>query len=627
MSEEAGIALCGSSPDAVSDESLGRHCGAVETNRRVLVSRLLFFSSSVALTLVFGWVLFHVDHGRGRLQLQGSSLRQQKYILHGNHGESGSSREAFHWPVMAETSKNSAWERYRIKSMQGGRVAFQTIHGTYLTATSDGTLLAYSQTVGCLQSFGITRTASGDMILNSAFGFVRASPYGSVRVDLREQPWTVENNTDGTVSLKSVFGKYLTAGKVAIQRQNISVTANRFADGLNLFILEESRSATFLKSTVHGTYISVQPDGSVTANAPVPGPCETFNKIAYPDGSLAFLACNGLHITAYPDGWFAADSEDVLSPQLFRATPAPFPASCAFFLRTAYDAYMAAVEVSLSAYTCETRLPRTSWSLQGSPGLRVENLGLGRRWLGYRSKISAYLEKVRERAEAARPGEIMVLADGGDMAWGGCTHEQLLARYHAVVVASKGATVVVGAENCIWPDGAPTNRSIATGRRSDILRAFRLTKDELGTRPRGSSGDSGHRRVKMLDRALHPNSGFLMGPPVELMQVLSCVKEHGIVPEKGELDDQYGLAMCTFFVMPERITMDYTGSIVLNLVQMSPDILSQESSKGVVRNEVIGAAQCFVHGNGRSLPGYWERIWPRRRPNIWNITFHTDPYR
>jgi hypothetical protein len=438
----------------------------------------------------------------------------------------------------------------------------------------------------------------------------------------------MNNTDDGTISLKSAFGKYLTADKTATE-YNISVTANRFADGWNLFIFEEARRkvGTHLRSTVHGTYLSVLSDGSLTANAVVPGPCETFHKIAFPDGSLAFLACNGMHVSAYPGGWFAADSEETLGPQLFQAVPAPFPASCAFFLRTAFGAYVAAVEVSLHVYTVETRMPRRSWPLQGTPGLAVQNLGLGRTWQGYRSKINAYSEKVRERAGLALPGEVWVLSDGGDMAWGGCTREQLLARYHAVVVASKGAAVVAGAENGIWPHGSPRNRSIAPGRRAAVLAAFRLTKDELGTRPYLSDGVTGHRRLPLLEHARHPNSGFLMGPPRALMEVLRCIEEHGILPEKGELDDQYGLAICMFFVMPDRITMDYTGSIVLNLVQMSPKVLHRHPDEDFVRNEVIDAAQCFVHGNGRSLPGYWDHLWPHRSPNIWNFTFRTDPYR
>merc|ERR1719321_2183648 len=55
------------------------------------------------------------------------------------------------------------------------------------------------------------------------------------------------------------------------------------------------------------------------------------------------------------------------------------------------------------------------------------------------------MEFAQEVAER-RPDQLVVFVDSGDVVYGGCDEEELIAAYKATVAASEGASVVFGAE-------------------------------------------------------------------------------------------------------------------------------------------------------------------------------------
>merc|ERR1711874_705782 len=96
------------------------------------------------------------------------------------------------------------------------------------------------------------------------------------------------------------------------------------------------------------------------------------------------------------------------------------------------------------------------------------------------------------------------------------------------------------------------------------------------------------------------NSGMMMGPAWALRDVLGCMVKEGQRPKKGRApyaayDDQLGLARC-MFRDPQKITIDYSGSIVLDMWGLQDRIV--EGHQGSIRNMATGLTQCFIHVNG-----------------------------
>merc|ERR1712217_636622 len=74
-------------------------------------------------------------------------------------------------------------------------------------------------------------------------------------------------------------------------------------------------------------------------------------------------------------------------------------------------------------------------------------------------------------------------------------------------------------------------------------------------------------------------------------------------------DDQYGLNAC-IMEHADWITIDYSSSLSLQLADMHTNVANHWED--VVQNNVVRATQCFIHGNGRSLPRFWNRLFPGR---------------
>merc|ERR1740138_314009 len=61
-----------------------------------------------------------------------------------------------------------------------------------------------------------------------------------------------------------------------------------------------------------------------------------------------------------------------------------------------------------------------------------------------------------------------------------------------------------------------------------------------------------------------------------------------------------GAATLYMAANPNKLTLDYTGSIVLNMHQMKLNE-SLEIMGGLFINKVTGVPQCFIHANGPAL--------------------------
>lgn len=218
-----------------------------------------------------------------------------------------------------------------------------------------------------------------------------------------------------------------------------------------------------------------------------------------------------------------------------------------------------------------------------------ENLGAWKHWFGFHTKL-VYMRPFLHHLAYHKPDEIVILTDGGDVSFGGCDRDDLLARYVAVVNAGRWKTpVVVGGDNSIWPH---------------VLYKEHMKYHSFWPDKWAQFGVFGFKKG-LYDHYQHHggynyvNSGFIMGPAKDLHVVVDCMDKHGWIPWTGKYDDQYALTEC-MFMHPHLITVDYSGLIVLDMWGFYHNIFY--AHKGVVYNRATNKSVCFVHGNGDSYP-------------------------
>jgi len=242
--------------------------------------------------------------------------------------------------------------------------------------------------------------------------------------------------------------------------------------------------------------------------------------------------------------------------------------------------------------TVETRTYTQSFLLSGKHGPCIKNLGVNKAWRGYFTKMILFQAFVRREMHKRGPDQLLALIDGADVMFGGCEPRDLVQRYWRVRNLSNGATVVAGAENCNWPPtiGDTGRYWNIRQRRLHMMKEQNLSEDPYASWYRGPKHD-------YCNGYFHANSGFLMGPAADLLQVLRCMA--GLGRGKTDLDDtlyddQRGLVEC-LFRHPDKITLDYTGSIVLDMFGFNSDIVRQAGPRLI--NQVTNTTQCFIHTN------------------------------
>jgi len=246
--------------------------------------------------------------------------------------------------------------------------------------------------------------------------------------------------------------------------------------------------------------------------------------------------------------------------------------------------------------SCDTRRHEDSWQTKGQRAIRTSNLCNGVSWNGFKTKVDIYLNHARE-LHSRGSTDLIVFADSFDVAFGGCTDEELLQRYHQVVQASDGATVIGSAELNFFPKSSGQfPYEDFEERRKKMLEAFGMDVNSYYSYT--SQNTPGQYRFA--------NSGWLMGPAGDLATVLSCMLQKGWIG--GHFDDQAALHRC-LFEHRNLITLDYSGTMVLNLFGFGTSGSKVLDKDGVVKNSAAGGAtQCFFHGNGGSYSDWFPLI-------------------
>jgi len=252
---------------------------------------------------------------------------------------------------------------------------------------------------------------------------------------------------------------------------------------------------------------------------------------------------------------------------------------------------------------CSTYVPRRVFPMHGVPGRNFVNYAVGKQWQGMLTKTKALLQGAKERA-ATSPDGLIILMDT-DVINGGCSDAVLRDRYERIVRVSGGAPVLVGADPYQWPDipgflGRFQDTAMQA-RRNAILAEFGMNSRDLD--------------AWQLPNAVSysfVNSGFIMGPAWLVVKVIECSLAFGWMQE-NYFNDQGGMQQCASR-HPNIITIDYTGTIVLDTNGLKPGFL--RVTPAGIQNTLLGGPQCFVHLDGHTQaqehPWYqWYHHLPR----------------
>jgi len=276
--------------------------------------------------------------------------------------------------------------------------------------------------------------------------------------------------------------------------------------------------------------------------------------------------------------------------------------------------------------TLDTRKLNTTVPLPGVPGLDAYNLmsACGQRsWKNIATKTCSNLAYV-ELVMSIDPTQLVVLLDGSDLVYTGCSKNDLHAAYTSLV-AHSGASIVFGAEFGCWP--CKVDDEVMVGYSKNSQRSRRRVALERHGLEATAYTDHAKCEIPYGPCSAPPamqylNGGFAMGPAQDLQPVLQDACEHVTVASK-EAEAQRRNASSAgkaskpliseqrflhryLLEHPDAITLDYPGHLVINLHQLDTDLKFfsvEERMDGnlkvrVLRNRVTGRVQCFVHGNG-----------------------------
>lgn len=213
-----------------------------------------------------------------------------------------------------------------------------------------------------------------------------------------------------------------------------------------------------------------------------------------------------------------------------------------------------------------------------------------------RNKNGIILKWLRDEVKNT-PNQVAIVIDSGDIISGGCTDKQLMEKYEAIVKVSGGAKLVASAEVSPYPVhlASKYKRADLENRRTKMLMDHNIKENWAS------------KYADCRDHAAGPcddppkyqylNMGFLMGPIEDLYNFYYHVFKAGGLDQLRATE--YALDH------PDKVTMDYGGRLALSLHNLAEDKQSPLSvsktmfgKKKIIKNEVTGEAQCFVHGNG-----------------------------
>lgn len=277
--------------------------------------------------------------------------------------------------------------------------------------------------------------------------------------------------------------------------------------------------------------------------------------------------------------------------------------------------------------TVDTRSDDAFMPMQGAQGVTMCNVGVHGDWNSMLSKNEMLLDWLDDQMPA-HADELVIVVDASDMLYGGCEVDKLLSNYKRTFAGTGGASVIVGAQSSLFPNGekyATQRYAELRSRRQKVLNVSGLIETDIPTQvgtavngqpcpPRnatlGNNSNSSCNDYEFMDYA------FLMGPVSGLHTLLSHVVRtvpvgfldsmRGFLaqsPQVEESSDQ-GVAAMYMFDHPDEIALDYSMGLAVSLNDMPNDML--EVRKGHVWNSVTKSEQCFLHfgGSARGYFGY-----------------------
>ncbi|CAK0820843.1 unnamed protein product, partial [Prorocentrum cordatum] len=181
--------------------------------------------------------------------------------------------------------------------------------------------------------------------------------------------------------------------------------------------------------------------------------------------------------------------------------------------------------------------------------IRIQNACVNQEWYGFKTKVDSYLRFAEKLANSSNTSDNILILCGqnSDTACGWLQHTR---RCSTGVRPHHQARQRDGRRGCRqqplprvghdWPYDS------LQGRRQVIMQAFGMTTDQFC-----DVSDCPERPYR------YANSGFLMGPPRVLAELLGCMREKGWGNfGKFKFDDQHGLQACMFGDYKNVVALD-----------------------------------------------------------------------
>jgi len=265
---------------------------------------------------------------------------------------------------------------------------------------------------------------------------------------------------------------------------------------------------------------------------------------------------------------------------------------------------------SVVLVTVNTLLSNNTFQMAGYPGMTFANIGVGLTWEGPMTKVQAYCDWLNHQVKSD-PDQLVIIADSSDVIYGNCSREEVLERYRLIVAASNGAPVVFGGQFRLFPSRIPHVYDAYNARRPQhdfVQRVFEVSDADYAPFENKTACAKDKSWVSCSDppSLQYLNSGFAMGPAKELQIVFNRIRRHkGALNVKHHYDDQKA-AHLTLIDRPDLVTVDSSGTLVIDLVHTKPGIFEVRPSS--LWNKVARRAQCFVHGNGDGFDQFLQIV-------------------
>jgi hypothetical protein len=278
--------------------------------------------------------------------------------------------------------------------------------------------------------------------------------------------------------------------------------------------------------------------------------------------------------------------------------------------RISYNRVRSFAVGSIEVLVVDTREASTRVDVPGVEGQSASNVGAGKawnKWWGLQLKTKYLIDYLTGTENERNENRMVVLIDGGDVIYGGCSEKDLMEGYNLALRASTTAEgtapkIVLGAELGSFPKTIIHKYSGFKSRQHRALSMANIS-DEAYARF-ADCRESFYGPCSEPVSMQFMNSGFYMGPAKDVLSMLHAIRWFK--------NDQEGAAHFMFH-HPDECTLDYSGDLVLNLhnfkeskdphdILNDPDLVvhveEEASGRLTVKNRVTGRTSCFLHGNG-----------------------------